>query len=59
MERLASDNPSVGYIDTASVLYGRSSAQMFLDDCHLTDNGHRVVAESMASALEEMGVTTP
>jgi lysophospholipase L1-like esterase len=57
MERLASEHPSVGYVDTAATLYERPSARMFLDDCHLTDEGHRVVADALAGALKEMGVT--
>lgn len=55
MARLASEHPDVGYVDTAAALYTRSSARMFLDDCHLTDEGHRVVAEELERALQEMG----
>ncbi|MFT5683979.1 MAG: lysophospholipase L1-like esterase [Myxococcota bacterium] len=55
MARLAAEHSDVGYVDTAAALYARPSARMFLDDCHLTDDGHRLVAEELESALQEMG----
>jgi lysophospholipase L1-like esterase len=57
MARLAAESPQVGYVDTAAALYARPSSLMFLDDCHLTDEGHRLVAEELEAGLKELGVT--
>lgn len=51
MDDLAAERPNVGYVDTAGVLYAHRGAPIFLDDCHLTDAGHRLVAEHLSAAI--------
>ena len=54
MARLADERASVAYVDTAGALYAQSGQPMFLDDCHLTDAGHRLVAEALHDTLSEL-----
>jgi len=54
MAAIADGNPHVIYLDTAAALNAQGSG-MFLDDNHLTDAGHRVVAKAAAEALLSAG----
>ena len=54
MADIAAANPHVIYLDTAASLNAQGSG-MFLDDNHLTDAGHRVVAKAAAEALLSAG----
>ena len=55
LARLADQSPDVVFVDTAARLYDDASGeQMFLDDCHLTEPGHRLVAQALYDALAEL-----
>ena len=54
MEALSTDTADVAWLDTATMLRAAGD-EMFMDDCHLTDAGHRFVAEAFADKLEELG----
>ena len=44
MAQTASAHDNVWYVDTAGILYAEQGPSWFLDDCHLTEAGHRLVA---------------
>ncbi|MFT4979549.1 MAG: lysophospholipase L1-like esterase, partial [Myxococcota bacterium] len=54
MARLAGEQEAVAYVDTASALYAQGGQPLFLDDCHLTDAGHRLVADRLYDTLSEL-----
>lgn len=54
MARLAAGRDDVAYVDTATDLYTQQGRPMFLDDCHLTDAGHRLVADRLYDTLSEL-----
>jgi lysophospholipase L1-like esterase len=54
MAELAKSHPHVGYVDTAAALHLEPPAAVFLDDSHLTDRGHRLVAGMLADAISEL-----
>ncbi len=43
------------YLDGAQALHGRYEPDLFLDDCHLSLLGHRVLAELIEQRLREAG----
>lgn len=51
MEELAADHGGVVYVDAASALHAADDGTLFLDDCHLSDRGHRLVAGLLRDAL--------
>ena len=51
MEALAQEYDNVYYRDIALELHSHPSSEVYLDDCHLTEFGHRTVAQSI---LEEL-----
>jgi lysophospholipase L1-like esterase len=53
MEELAQAHDHVLYLDTAAALHQQPPAGVFLDDSHLTDRGHRLVAAMLTSAITE------
>jgi len=54
MEAVAEEREDVAWLDTAWMLHTRSQG-MFLDNCHLSDTGHRAVAGAMAERLDALG----
>ncbi len=54
MARLADRHQHVAFLDGSTVLLAQG-ASAFIDDCHLTDSGHRTLARSMADALRDLG----
>lgn len=57
MRRLATDNEGVSYVDMAAILHEHTGAPLFLDNCHLTDRGHRLVAAELLIELQRLGVS--
>jgi len=53
MAELAQAHDHVLYLDTATALHQQPPAGVFLDDSHLTDRGHRLVAAMLTSAITE------
>ncbi len=51
MRQLAQASPRVHYLDAAAVLAEHPSRSIFLDDCHLTDRGHRMLADQLHGLL--------
>lgn len=54
MAELAAAHPHVAWLDGSTLLLD-GGASMFLDDCHLTDAGHRVLAGAIAEELVRLG----
>jgi lysophospholipase L1-like esterase len=54
MAELARSHPHVDYVDTAAALHLETPAAVFLDDSHLTDRGHRLVAGMLTDAISEL-----
>ena len=52
--RLAAETGQ-GWLDGASLLDRPGSEGLFIDDCHLTDAGHQLLATEIANALRELG----
>ena len=46
LQELAATNEDIAYLDAPSLLLD-SGEDLFLDDVHLTDNGHRRLAQAM------------
>jgi len=61
MEEVAQTHENVDYSDVAGTLHDLqgTGADLYLDDCHLTDMGHRVVATQMLEELVEAGLASP
>lgn len=53
MKALAADKPNVYYIPAAENLHNYPSHDVFLDDCHLTNFGHNLVAKQIGQFLQE------
>jgi lysophospholipase L1-like esterase len=51
LQSLAEAHSEVIFVDTAAALHQQSAASVFLDDSHLTDRGHRLVAAMLAEAI--------
>ena len=43
----------VYYLDVAAELHEYPSREMFLDDCHLTDKGHSVIADLIKERMNK------
>lgn len=56
MDELARTRPDVYYVDVASALHEADGPRLFIDDCHLTDAGHRRVADLLEAALRREGL---
>ena len=56
MRGLADGLADVSYIDVAGRLHGWEGERVFLDDCHLTETGHRMVADAFVAELRRLGV---
>ena len=54
MQDLARQADHVATLDSSSLLLERGT-QMFLDDCHLTEVGHRLLAQAIAESLQSEG----
>lgn len=56
MARLAEELPGLHFRDVAETLHDLEQAggRPFIDDCHLTDDGHRAVAREIQSAMEQL-----
>jgi hypothetical protein len=53
MAALADAEERVSYLDLAGQLH-RSDGQVFLDDCHLTELGHDIVASTLATQVRAL-----
>ncbi len=53
MEALATEHDHVTWLDTATMLRSAGDG-MFMDDCHLSEAGHRLVAGAFKERLEEL-----
>ena len=53
MKQLATEHENVFYLPVAENLHNYPSHDVFLDDCHLTNFGHNLVAAQIAQFLEE------
>lgn len=58
LESLAEEHEGVDYLDVAGALHEaeRQGMDIFLDDCHLTATGHRIVARLMLDHLVAQGI---
>ena len=54
MDQVAQSSTNIHYLDTASVL-DEVGTGVFIDSNHLTDRGHRIVANAMQKELENLG----
>ena len=52
LKELAEDYPNVYYSDVAQHLHEYPSTDIYLDDCHLTSTGHKLVAEEIYTLLK-------
>lgn len=50
---IAAETDGVSYLDTAGALQLAHGRRYFVDDCHLSDRGHRFVADRLAEHLRE------
>ena len=57
--QLAKEHDSVHYVDIADKLHRYPSPKVYLDDCHLTQYGHSLVAEWIAQELETVSWIPP
>ena len=53
---VAADSDGVSYVDMAGALYAAHGARHFVDDCHLSQPGHRLVAHRLAEHLDKEGL---
>ena len=53
MKAAADAAPGLTYVDTATPLTAQGE-RMFLDDCHLTETGHRAAAELITQAIRSV-----
>jgi lysophospholipase L1-like esterase len=56
LARIAAESEDVTYVDMAGALYSSHGNRFFVDDCHLSQAGHRFVAHRMADHLEKEGL---
>jgi lysophospholipase L1-like esterase len=56
MRSLADGLSGVSYVDVAERLHAWEGDRVFLDDCHLTETGHRLVADALVAELRRLGV---
>ena len=54
LQELATAHEDIAYLDAPSLLLD-SGEDLFLDDVHLTDNGHRRLAEAMKQKAMDLG----
>ena len=55
MERALAAETGERFLDTARFLHAQRDSTLFLDDCHLSEKGHRVLAAEIARDLERTG----
>lgn len=51
MQQVADRHDGVWFVDVANQLHAQSGTPMFLDDCHLTPQGHQLVADALRDTL--------
>ncbi len=56
LAEVAAERDGVSYVDVAGALHSQRADRLFIDDCHLTDSGHRFVARVLARHLREQGL---
>jgi lysophospholipase L1-like esterase len=56
LARVASESEGVTYVDMAGALYAAHGKRFFVDDCHLSQPGHRFVAGRIADHLSKEGL---
>ena len=54
LQDLAASHADVAYFDAPALLLN-SGADHFLDDVHLSDNGHRMLAAALAEKVQQLG----
>jgi lysophospholipase L1-like esterase len=54
MQSLAVENKNIYFVDIAEKLHRYPSSQVYLDDCHLTEYGHKLVAQWFVDIFEEI-----
>ena len=54
LQDLAASHSDVAYFDAPTLLLN-SGSDHFLDDVHLSDNGHRLLAAALAEEVEQLG----
>ena len=54
MYDLAKNDQNIYFVDIAQKLHEYPSSQVYLDDCHLTEYGHKLVAQWFIEALENI-----
>ncbi len=55
LESVASESPSIGYLDASKSLVAPTAGNVFLDNCHLTHEGHSLLAALVGDALVSQG----
>ena len=50
-KRVADQNQHIYFLDAATRFHGYPSAQVFLDDCHLSDYGHELLAKWLSEDI--------
>ena len=53
---IAAEADGVTYLDAAAALQEAHGRRYFVDDCHLSENGHRFVANRLADHLRDEGL---
>jgi lysophospholipase L1-like esterase len=56
LARVAAGSDGVSYLDMAGALQSAHGRRYFVDDCHLSENGHRFVADRLADHLRDEGL---
>ena len=56
LAQLAATTSGVSYVDGADALHTQPGSQVFLDDCHLSQVGHDLLARLLVAELEVQGL---
>ena len=53
LETIANSYENVSYLDAATRFHGYPASKVFLDDCHLSDFGHGLLAEWLSERINK------
>ena len=56
LARVAAESSDVSYVDMAGALYAAHGTPLFVEDCHLSPEGHQFVANQMSLHLDKEGL---
>jgi len=53
MQELAEQHSNVHYLPIAEYLHNYPAHEIFLDDCHLTEQGHQLLANELYEFIQQ------